>query len=171
MRRFFILAVLITCSLISCRNERFDMDLLYGSWVRLPDTGHPRPTIEFNIGGNYCMVGYQSVPTGGATVYRLTITGEFEVDGYNVTLVTAEVQSMDEEPDPGDFPYEGIDITEGISLGSFYGGQNNIQFVTGINEGIAVNAEYIPVTWEVLGLTESLLEVKVDLDTIRYVRQ
>jgi hypothetical protein len=171
MRKFSILAVLITCSLISCRNERFDMDLLYGSWIRLPDTGHPSPTIEFNIDGTYWIVGYQSVPTGGVTVYRLTITGEFEVGGYYVTLVTAEVQSMDEEPDPGGFPYEGIDITEGISIGSFYGGQNSLPSRTGISGAITDNTEYIPVTWELLDLTESLLEVKVALDTVRYVRQ
>lgn len=171
MRKVAIFACIVTLSLTSCNKERFDMDLLYGSWIRLPDTGHPRPMIDFNTGGDYCMIGFQAVPVGGSTVYRVTITGDYVIDGHYVTLVTAEVQSMDEEPDAGGFPYEGIDVNEGVPFGSFYGGQNYIPSRTGIDAGITVNTEYIPVTWEVLDLTESILEGKVALDTVRYARQ
>lgn len=147
------------------------MDLLYGSWIVESDAGHPRPMIDFNSGGDYCLTDYLNIPPGGISVFRCVITGEYEVDGHYVTLVTAEVQSIDEEPASGGFPYEGIDVTDGVPFGSFYGSQGSLVSRSGIQGLTGAGTEYIPVTWEVLDLTEEMLEVKVELDTVRYVRQ
>lgn len=170
MRKLIFLAALIMVSLVCCRKEKFDTDLLYGSWIMESGAGHPRPMIDFNTGGDYCLIDYVKVPAGGVAVYRYTITGDFEIEGHFITLVTAEVQTMDEEPDPGGFPYEGIDVTEGVPLGSFYGSQGSDLLRSGTGDLTGIGFEYTPVTWKVLDLTESLLEVKVALDTVRYVR-
>jgi len=171
MRKFAVFTVLVMFLLPSCRKEKFDMDLLYGSWIEEANAGHPRPMIDFNSGGDYCLTDYINLLPGSTAVYRCIITGEFEINGTYVTLVTAEVQSMDEEPDPGGFPYEGIDIEDGASFGSFFGCQESIVFGSGAEGLSGVDTEYTPVTWEVLGLSENILEVKVALDTVRYVRQ
>ncbi len=171
MRKFAVFTVLVMFFLLSCSREKFDMDLLYGSWIEEGNTGHPRQTIDFNAGGDYCLIDYVNLVPGSVVVYKCTITGEYEVDGQFVTLVTAEVQSMDEEPDPGGFPYEGIDIEDGISLGSFYGGLERIVFHKGDQGLTGVVTGYTPVTWEVLDLAEQFLEVRVGLDTVRYLRQ
>jgi len=171
MRKFAVFTVLIMILLLSCRKEKFDMDLLYGSWIEEAGTGHPRQTIDFNVGGDYCLTDYINILPGSVAVYKCTITGEFEVDGQCVTLVTAEVQSMDEEPVPGGFPYEGTDIEDGVPIGSLYGGQGSIGLRTGDQDLTGAVTEYTPVTWEVLDLTEGILEVRVELDTVRYLRQ
>lgn len=171
MRKLAVFTVLAMFFLLSCSKEKFDMDLLYGNWIAESNAGYPRPMIDFNVGGDYCLIDYNNVLPGGVAVCRCTITGEYEVDGYYVTLVTAEVQSLDEAPSPGGFPYEGINITEGLPLGSFYGSQGSGLARTGTAYFRDADFKYTPVTWEVLDLTESLLEVKVALDTVRYVRQ
>jgi len=147
------------------------MDLLYGSWIRLPDTGHPRPMIDFNVSGDYTYTDFLNIPAGGTVLYRVTIVGDYEINGYSVTLLTLGIQKFEEVPDPGGFPYEGIDVSDGVPIGSFYGSNNNLPFRTGSDVGTIADDEPPPVTWEVLDLTESLLEVKAGLDTVRYARQ
>lgn len=171
MRKFAFFGCLVILSLTACKKERFDMDLLYGSWIRLPDTGHPRPMIDFNVSGDYTYTDFLNIPAGGTTVYRVTIVGDYEIDGSNITLLTLGIQKFEEVPDPGGFLYEGIDVNEGFPIGSFYGSNNSLPFRTGSDVARIADDEPAPVTWEVLDLTESLLEVKAGLDTVRYARQ
>ena len=64
MRKCAIFVCLVILSLTACKKERFDMDLLYGSWIRLPDTGHPRPMIDFNVSGDYTYIDFLNIPAG-----------------------------------------------------------------------------------------------------------
>lgn len=171
MRKFAFFGCLVILSLTACKKERFDMDLLYGSWIRLPDTGHPRPMIDFNVSGDYTYTDFLNIPAGGTTVYRVTIVGDYEIDGYSITLLTLGIQNFEEEPDPGGFPYEGFDVNEGVPIGSFYGSNNSLPFRTGSDVATIADDESTPVTWEVLDLTESLLELKAGPDTVRYARR
>jgi hypothetical protein len=171
MRKFAFFGCLVILSLTSCKKERFDMDLLYGSWIRLPDTGHPRPMIDFNVSGDYTYTDFLNIPAGGTAVYRVTIVGEFEIDGYSITLLTLGIQNFEEEPDPGGFPYEGLDVNEGVPIGSFYGSNNSLPIRIGQDVVTITGDESGPVTWDVLDLTESLLEVKAGPDTVRYARR
>lgn len=171
MRKFAVFVCLVILSLASCKKERFDMDLLYGSWIRLPDTGHPRPMIDFNVSGDYTYTDFLNIPTGGTVLYRATIVGDYEIDGYYVTLLTLGIQNFEKVADPGGFPYEGIYVTEGFPIGNFYGNINSLPVRPGIDVAPIAVDEPAPVTWQVLDLTESLLEVKAGQDTIRYTRQ
>ena len=171
MRKCAIFVCLVILSLTACKKERFDMDLLYGSWIRLPDTGHPRPMIDFNVSGDYTYIDFLNIPEGGTAVYRVTIVGDYEIDGYSITLLTLGIQNFEEEPDPVGFPYEGFDVKEGVPIGSFYGSYNSLPFRTGQDVVTITGDESGPVTWEVLDLTESLLEVKAGTDTVRYARR
>lgn len=171
MRKYLIVAVLIMFSLVSCRKERLDMDLLYGSWILESNAGHPRPMVDFNTGGDYCMVDYTSVPFGGTTVYGYEITGEFSIRDNLVTFLTANVESLEDGTGGTEFPYEGVAVSGGSPLGSFYSGQSIVSPHPGGDFAGVPDLEYKPVAWEIISLTGSILEVKEGIETFRYVRR
>jgi len=169
MKKTVIVSILIIALLLACRKESIDRDILYGKWIIESNTGHPRPTVEFNAGGEYCMVDYLAVPPGGMVVYRYIITGEYSLDGNRLTLLTANVESMDQESSGSVFTYMGLPVTSGSPIGSFYNSQADIGRGTVILPPIGTSLEYKPVTWEIISLTASLLEVITGPDTVRYV--
>jgi len=171
MRKLSIVILLVLLSTISCRKDSIDTELLFGSWIAESDSGHPRPTVDFNTGGDYCMVDHINVPVGGTAVYKCTITGEFSVMGNIITLLTANVESMEDGAGVTEFPYEGVAVSEGSPIGSLYGSQITVSPRPGGDLTGVPDLEYEPVGWEIIRLTDSLLEVKAGMEIFRYVRR
>ena len=171
MRKLSIVILLVLLLVISCRKESNYTDLLFGSWIAESDSGHPRPAVDFNTGGVYCMVDYINVPFGGTAVYKCTITGEFSVMGNIITLLTANVESMEDGAGVAEFPFEGVAVSDGSPIGSFYGGQITVSPRQGGDLAGVPDIEYEPVGWEIIRLTDSLLEVKAGIEIFRYVRR
>jgi len=170
MRNLLIIALILMVSTVSCNKEGFDADLLYGSWILESDSGHPRPTVDFNTGGDYSMVDYMSVPHSGTTVIRYEITGEFSISGNQITFHTAVVERLEDGTGETEFPYE-VAITGSSPFGSFYFG---LSFVSTLPDGHfsgVLNLQFEPVVWEIITLTDNTLEVKIGTHTFRFVRR
>lgn len=171
MRKISTVFLLVLLLFASCGEEGIDADLLYGSWIEEANSGHPRPTVDFIAGSEYCIVDYISAPVVGTAVYKCTITGEFSISGNLVTLLTANVESIEDGTGGTGFPYEGVVVSEGIPMGSFYGGMITGSPRTGGEVTGVPDVEYEPVVWEIIRLTDSILEFKVGIETFRYSRR
>lgn len=117
------------------------------------------------------MVDYVSVPVGGATVYRYEITGEFSVRDNLITFLSANVESLEDGTGGAEFPYEDVAVSDGSPMGSFYGGKITVSLRPGGDFAVVPDLEYEPIVWEIIRLTDSVLEVKAGIETFWYVRR
>ena len=118
MRNLLIIGLIFLVSMVSCSKEDSDADLLYGSWTLESDSGYPAPKVEFKTGGDYCMVDYASVSFVGTTFCGYEITGDFSINGNQITFLTAVVERVEDGTGETEFPYE-VAITGSSPLEAF----------------------------------------------------
>lgn len=170
MRNILIIGLIFLVSMVSCSKEDSDADLLYGNWTLESDSGYPAPRVEFNTKGDYCMVDYANVSFVGTTFCGYEITGEFSINGNQITFNTAVVERLEDGTGETEFPYE-VAITGSSPFGSFYFG---LSFVSTLPDGHfsgVLNLQFEPVVWEIITLTDNTLEVKIGTHTFRFVRR